>query len=390
MRSKPIIERIEVIEFVHALEGVGLDATGAIPTYCPGEVLRRSSGALRLYTDVGIVGEYAGWPISEAAAMRVVQGYLLGKNALERERIYKDLRLYLRQMGRLGLGIIDVALFDVAGKYYDAPIYELLGGYRKELPCYASTMNGGTRGGLSTPESFADFAEQCLEMGYPGFKIHPWPSGPISRHIDAVRAVGDRVGDRMDLMLDPFCYYETFGEALKVGRACDDAGFFWWEDPYREGGISQFGHRKLRQLVKTPLLQGEHLRSPEPHVDLILADGTDFIRGDVICDGITGTMKVARAAESLGIDIELHCCGPAQRHCMAAIRNSNYYEMVWVHPEIQANYEPPQIYACGYVDGLGAIDENGCVEVPEAPGLGVTYNWDYIMDQRTRSEEYGA
>ena len=40
-----------------------------------------------------------------------------------------------------------------------------------------------------------------------------------------------------------------------MGRACDEAGFFWWEDPFRDGGVSRFAHRKLRQLVKTPLLQ---------------------------------------------------------------------------------------------------------------------------------------
>ena len=142
-------------------------------------------------------------------------------------------------------------------------------------------MNGGEEGGLASPEAFADFAEQCLEIGYPAYKIHPWPGGPIRRHVDVVRAVGRRVGGKMDLMIDPFCYYQTFGEALMVGRACDERQFFWWEDPYADGGISQFGHAKLRELVKTPLLQGEHIRSLEPHVDLMVAKGTDFVRGDV-------------------------------------------------------------------------------------------------------------
>jgi len=388
MGAKPVIEKIEVIEFAHTLKDVGLDETKAIPTYRPGTMLNRTSGALRIYTDVGIVGEYAGWPIIEAATLPLSSEYLLGKNALEREKIYKDLRLHLRQVGRLGLGIIDVALWDIAGKYYDAPIYELLGGYRKKLPCYASTMNGGTSGGLSTPESFADFAEQCLEMGYPAFKIHPWPTGPIKRHIAVVHAVGKRVGDKLDLMLDPFCYYETFGDALKVGRACDEENYFWWEDPYRDGGISHFGHRKLRQLVRTPLLQGEHIRSPEPHADLLIAEGTDFLRGDVIYDGITATMKIAAMAESLGVDIEIHTCGPAQRHCIAAIRNTNYYEIVWVHPKAAVEYVPPQIYGCDYSDSIDVIDKEGCVTVLEGPGLGVTYNWDFIKKNQAAKVEY--
>ena len=74
--------------------------------------------------------------------------------------------------------------------------------------------------------------------------------------------------------------------------------------------------------MKTPLLQGEHIRSLEPHVDLMVAKGTDFVRGDVIYDGITGTMKIAHAAEGLGLDIEYHGCGPATRHVMAATRTA--------------------------------------------------------------------
>ena len=387
MRAEPIITRIVVDEFEWELHDIGLDPTGAIPTYRPGDTFTRRAAALRIYTDVGIVGEFAGWPTVEGMTLPLFTHALIGRSALQRERVYRDLKLASRQVGRIGMGIVDIALWDIAGKFYDAPIYKLLGGYRKSLPCYASTMNGGKEGGLSTPESFADFAEECLDLGYLAFKIHPWPGGPIQRHEDVVHAVGRRVGGKMDLMLDPFCYYQTFGQALKVGRACDAEGFFWLEDPYADGGISQFGHQKLRELIATPLLQGEHIRTLEPHVDLIVAKGTDFIRGDVGYDGITGTIKIAHAAEGLGLDIEYHGCGPAQRHAMAATRNSNYYEMVWVHPDVPVTGAP--IYRDGYEDGLQAIDEEGCVSVPEGPGLGVEYDWDWIMEHRTGGREWG-
>jgi L-alanine-DL-glutamate epimerase-like enolase superfamily enzyme len=70
-----------------------------------------------------------------------------------------------------------------------------------------------------------------------------------------IHAVGKRVGGKMDLMLDPFCAIKTFGDALKLGRACDEYDFFWYEDRFRDGGVSAHAHRKLRQLIKTPLLQ---------------------------------------------------------------------------------------------------------------------------------------
>jgi L-alanine-DL-glutamate epimerase-like enolase superfamily enzyme len=71
---------------------------------------------------------------------------------------------------------------------------------------------------------------------------------------------------------------------------------------------------------------------------------------------------------------------------MAALRNSNYYEMGLVHPKVPDARNV--IYASDYRDGLHAIDKNGCVDVPEGPGLGVVYNWDYIMKHRTAFIEY--
>jgi L-alanine-DL-glutamate epimerase-like enolase superfamily enzyme len=219
------------------------------------------------------------------------------------------------------------------------------------------------------------------------FKIHGWGRAPIAQEIATVHAVRKQVGDGMDLMLDPACEYATFGDALKVGWACDAARFFWYEDPYRDGGISQFAHRKLRQLIKTPLLMTEHVRSLEPHVDFALADATDFLRGDVGYDGITGVMKLAHASEALGIDIEFHGPGPAQRQCMAAVRNTNYYEMGLVHPKAPASH-PAQLYGDGYRDTLDAIDQDGCISVPQGPGLGVPIDWDWVTKQRTALVEY--
>jgi len=387
MKGKPVITSIEVHEFEYELKDMGTDYNGFNAVYQPGGTLRRRSYAMRINTDLGLSGECVGGGVAEVSTLPMFAHYLLGKNAFERERIYKDVKRALRQMARIGIAPVDICLWDLGGKYYNAPIYELLGGYKKKLPCYASTYHGDNNGGLDSPEAFADFAEQCLNMGYPAFKIHGWGNAPIEQEVANVHAVGKRVGSKMDLMLDPACEYETFGDALKVGRACDEEGFFWWEDPFKDGGISQFAHRKLRQLVKTPLLQTEHVRSLEPHVDFILADATDFVRGDVHYDGITGVMKLAHAAEGLGIDIEFHGPGPAQRQCMASVRNTNYYEMGLLNPKAPSSHDIP-IYQDGYRDGLDAIDENGCTDVPEGPGLGVKINWDFIRSHRTGGVEY--
>ena len=385
--KEPIITRIQVHEYESTLHDFGTDHNGFNLVYVPGGTITRKGYIIRIIADSGVSGEYAGASGAEYSTLPMFAHYLVGRNALERERIYTDVKRALRQVARIGLGPVDTALWDLAGKYYDAPIYRLLGGYRESIPCYASTYHGDENGGLSTPEAFAEFAEQCLELGYPAFKIHGWGRAPISREIANVHAVGKRVGDRMDLMLDPACEYMTFGDALKVGWACDDERFFWYEDPYRDGGISQFGHRKLRQLIRTPLLMTEHVRTLEPHMDFALAEATDFVRGDVGYDGITGVVKLAHACEAIGLDIEFHGPGPAQRHCMAAIRNTNYYEMGLVHPKAPSSSTVP-LYKGSYRDGLDAIDANGHVPVPQGPGLGVEINWDWVAAHRTGMVEY--
>jgi L-alanine-DL-glutamate epimerase-like enolase superfamily enzyme len=383
----PAIIRIESTEFEYPLEDVGTDdGHGFNPVYDPGNTLTRKLFAIRIETDEGVTGEYVGGNSPAAAQINMFADYLVGKNPLARERHWSEIKRALRKYDRMGMGPIDIALWDLAGKYYDAPIHELLGTYRTELPAYASTYFGDTNGGLDSPEAFADFAETCHEMGYPGFKMHSWGGSDeqrdVDREVETVRALGKRVGDEMDLMHDPACEYETFADTLTVGRECDRQGFFWLEDPYRDAGISQHAHRKLARKLDTPILQTEHVRGLEAHSDFVQNEATDFVRADPEYDaGITGAVKIARVAEGFGLDVEFHAPGPAQRHCMAATRNTNYYEVALVHPDCE-NTVPP-VYEGDYSDELDAISEDGTVSVPDGPGLGVEYDWDYIESNRT-------
>jgi len=383
MTDKPIITKVEVHEFWYEALNLGSDYNDFNAVYEPGAKRRERAYGLKIYTDAGITGEFVGGGAPEAGEISMYAHYLIGKNALEREKIYNDVKRALRKYDKMSMGLVDIALWDIAGKYYGAPVYELLGGFRKKLPAYASTYHGDHQpDGLNSPEAFADFAEQCMEAGWPAFKIHGWGDAPIEQEMANVLTVGERVGSKMDLMIDPACEYNTFADALKVGRACDQAGFLWLEDPFKDGGVSQYAHRKLRQMIKTPILQCEHVRGVEPKADFLIAEGTDFLRVDPVYDcGITGGMKIAHIAEGFGVDAEVHGAGPAQRHLMAAMRNSNYYEMSLVHPKVPTRRAA--LYSCGYKDGLDAIDENGCVPVPEGPGLGVEYDWGLIEKNRT-------
>ncbi|WP_454856474.1 enolase C-terminal domain-like protein [Rhizobium binxianense] len=366
-----VISKIDIRLFAYPMVGVkgGIDM--------PGVTTHRSRLAVTIETKDGARGSYIGGQANSLAQAVSCAKAILGMDCFAREEAYARIRRQLRKEDRMGAGVIDVALWDLAGQRLGTSVAEMLGGAKTSVKAYASTWFGGDGGGLSTPEAYADFAEECFEMGYRAFKMHGWSDGGIKRDIDAILALGQRVGGRMALMHDSACSFLTFADALAVGRACDEAGFYWYEDPYSDGGLAAHAHRRLREMIRTPLLLGEHVRGLESLATLVLADGTDFVRADPDFDmGITGTMKIAHFAESLGLDVELHAPGPAHRHCMAAIRNTNFYELSMVGPS-RANFSAP-VYTCGYTDALDDVSPDGTFPVPEGPGLGVSYDWERI------------
>lgn len=380
----PVVTKIEQREFTFPVENAGINRSrrGFSLEYQRGNTLDRQFYALQIHTDVGVTGEFVG----RRGGLNGFGEYLVGKNPLKRTEHDTE-----------QAGNIDIALWDLAGTYYDAPIHELLGGSRMRLPAYASAPTGDEDGGLDSPTAMADFAEQCLELGYPAFKHHSWmisdrnlDRGPaIDREVQAVRAIRERVGDDMALMLDGTSQFETFRDALTVGRACDECDYYWYEDPIDNGVESLQSSRKLRQMIETPLLQTEAVRGLQPKTEFLVHDATDFLRvSNLESDGgITGTMKAAHVAEGFGLDLEYNSPGPAQRHCMAATPHSNYYELGLVHPE-WTNIHYPPVYEDGYSDTLDAIDDDGTVSVPDGPGLGVSYDWDFIEDKTVRKQTF--
>ena len=379
MENNLEITRITVTHYHYEVADLGLEERLGFDTvYRAGSRLPLNGSVLTIETNAGIQGEAPG-SVDERSAQ-----YLLGRNPLHREIIWHDLKRSKRSRDATPPGAVDIALWDFAGKLYEVPIYQLLGGWRKKLPAYASTYHGDENGGLTTAQDYADFALRCKEeLGYPAFKIHGWVGGPIDREVAAVLAIREAVGEDMALMLDPAGAFGTFDDVLRVGRACDEARYMWYEDPFRGGGFSQFAHVKLREFIKTPMLMGEHIRGLEAKADTIHAGATDYVRANASVDGgITGLMKIAVLAEANGLDVELHGGNLAHRHCMASIRNTNYYELGLVHPKVSHTKAP--IYPENrWLDQLDSVDQNGCLDVPEGPGLGVPLDWDFITAHKS-------
>jgi L-alanine-DL-glutamate epimerase-like enolase superfamily enzyme len=81
------------------------------------------------------------------------------------------------------------------------------------------------------------------------------------------------------------------------------------------------------------------------------------------------------------VDVEFHGAGPVQRQCMAAVRNTNYYELGLLHPKTVASHLNDAYI--DYDDDISAIDAEGNVPVPQGPGLGVALDWEWIEHHKT-------
>lgn len=375
------INAVEITEFPYVIEDYGTRRGNWV--YDPGETLELPGFALVIRTADGAVGHYRGFMFASVALPQiemVADEFLLGRDPLEREGIWQDLWRSLRHTDHIGVGPIDIALWDLAGRQYDESVSSLLGGYRDSVPVYASApFVDDAPDGLNGPDAFTAYAEQCRRDGYGGFKMHAHPDGRPDIDLDICRALAEAVGDDMDLMLDVGSLYRTYAETLRVGQALDDLDFFWYEDPMMDTGQSLRMIRRLVRELDTPMLGLEHVRTgPFGSVDHLADEGLDLVRVNAHLDGgITGVMKTARAAEAFGMDIEPHLGGPAHLHVMSAVRNTNYFEHGLTHP--RAGWMNHQ----GFVDPVEVLNDEGMIDVPEGPGLGVALDWDLIEDRTT-------
>lgn len=389
MAARTRITRVEVHVFRFEVADLGLPEHGAAGVgnveFEKGGRLPMSRYAVTIDTADGGRGEYVTHWVGTPGALGqtlMLAPHLLGRDPDRREAIFDDLKREIRAYDHMGHGPLDIALWDLAGKRLGCSIATLTGAFRERLPTYASTYHGQEAGGgLDSPAAFADYALACKEKGFKGFKIHGWHDGDVRREIRNLLGVRRAVGDDFPLMIDPACELRTWMDALALGRACDEAGCFWYEDPFRDSATSIEAHRRLRERLRTPLLVSEHVRGIEAKAAFLLGGGCDMVHADPEYDlGITGALRLAHLCEAFGLDIQYHACGPAHRQVMAATRNTHLYEMALIGPGMR-NAVPP-VYACGYSDQAEDLPADGCVPVPDGPGLGVRYDWPLIERSR--------
>lgn len=324
---------------------------------------------VEIRTDEGVTGHAflgASYSTAKADAQRFIdmlKPLVMGENPLDRERLHKKMWARVRSIPVRCISAMDIALWDLAGKAAGMPIHALIGTYRKSIPAY-----------ISSPayDRIEDYCDEVLEWkarGVTAYKLHiplPW-----QRDIEACTAVRKAVGDGFALMLDSSWAYNYY-QALKVGRAIDELGYLWFEDPLSEWEIPNY--IKLKQKLDIPIMATEApFAGLETYSVWLTNQATDYLRGGVAFKGgITNALKTAHLAEAFGMNYELHhgtnsLNNVANLHVAMAIANCDYFEVVT--PAANNKY--------GLVEDI-EIDSDGLIQAPTAPGLGVQIDFALI------------
>jgi L-alanine-DL-glutamate epimerase-like enolase superfamily enzyme len=324
---------------------------------------------LTLHTDDGVEGNaFLGSAYNPASLdgpmlIHVLKPIVMGQDPLQRERLYQAMWKRARAVTVRAIGAIDIALWDIAGKVANLPIHALLGSYRDTVPAYASSQV------LGAPETYAEQALHFKSRGWTAHKIHPptqWRDD-----IAVCAAVRRAVGDDYTVMLDSTWSYE-YAEALRVGRAIEEMGFYWYEDPLADADI--YNYVKLKQKLDIPIMATEYpIAGFDSYQPWITERATDFLRGDVaVKGGITTLVKTAHLAEAFHMKYEVHHGGNslnnvANLHVIMAIRNCEFFEVL-LPDEAQKYGLEPDI----------AVDAKGLVHAPTGPGLGAAIDFELI------------
>ncbi|WP_434650034.1 mandelate racemase family protein [Pseudomonas sp. D1-2] len=350
----------------------------------PGDEVMIKMALLRISCDDGSEGYAFGTP--ELIRPHIIESFvrkvLIGRDPMDRERIWQDLAHWQRgsagQFTDRALALVEQALWDLAGRKLNLPVHKLIGGYRDKVLAYGSTMCGDDLpGGLSTPDEYGQFAEKLVERGYKAIKLHTWMP-PISfapnpqMDIQACAAVREAVGPDIALMLDGYHWYSRM-DALTIGKALEKLNFAWFEEPMMEDSAESYAW--LAANLDIPVLGPESIAGKfHSRASWVTHKSCDILRAGVAgVGGIGPCLKVAHLAESFGMDCEVHGNGAANLAVVGAISNCRWYERGLLHPFL--DYEQVPAHLNSIVDPM---DADGYVHLSDRPGLGEDINFAYI------------
>lgn len=334
----------------------------------------RDVTVVRIQADSGLTGWGASGFDQAEDINRLAAPHLVGEDAFAFERHARITR-YAK-----GAWIVEMALCDLVGKAAGLPLAKLWGHYADRIPAYASIV------AAKSPAERADDALALLERGYRAIKLRAHASS-IAEDIEMVEKVRAAVGDRMEIMVDanqagaasgpikhpgdPIIW--DYDRALATARAYEQLGVYWLEEPLPRYDLQAIA--RLTDAVELKIAGGEGNAGLHEFYWMLDAGAYDIIQPDAAtCEGVWQLRKLAAACERAGkLFIPHHGANgialAAHLQLQASVPNSPWLEYI-IDPPWRTIESYQQLF--GVMREPLLIDADGCVPVPQGPGLGIS------------------
>ena len=347
--------------------------------------LRTGVRVVKVKTDDGLVGlsQLGGFMHSAGAAFlrEELAPFLIGKDPLENERLMHQMLWKFNTRGHSGVwnfavSAIDVALWDIKGKFYNTPVWRLLGGAQKSVPAYVTF---GLR--AYNRDELAEAAKYWAANGQRRLKIQVGrsnirgamdPAGASAEHREdspaedeaRVKAVREAVGDDAELMVDANCLMKL-DNAVRWCKRFEPYNLMWFEEPIVHNDPHLLA--QLRKQTSIPIAAGQWENFAKL-ADLVRQDSVDFVNIHVLSvGGFTMGMKAAGLAQAFNLPIgngdhfDFHLQAAVPNGWRAEIHVNNWLTVNTVYKGV------PKL-------------SDGWVTMTEAPGLGVELNEDTVKE----------
>ena len=343
---------------------------------------------VRVHTDAGItgLGESGTWGFLEASAgaLETFERYLVGKDPLEIEHHWQACyrNAHFRGAAIMGaLSAIDIALWDIAGKYHDVPAYRLLGGpTRTKARVYAHVYG-------ETTDELVRGCELAKERGFTAVgHLNPLGDEPrsapyerthaeeLSLATDRVERFREAVGTDVDLCIEIHRRLDP-EEAIALGRAIEPYHPLFFEDPTRPDNFDAMA--RIANAIDIPIATGERIHTSHEFEMLLARNAVDFVRPDVcMVGGLSHAKKIAALAEAHYAKVVPHnplspVSTAACLQLAAAIPNFAIQE----YPYKQDGGEPGRALLAEPLERDG-----GYLVIPDGPGIGVALDDEALED----------
>ena len=361
--------------------------------FSQGWVRQRSATIIEVITDVGITGwgeAFAqGLEPPEIAATvidKALRPLVTGADPLDTEVLWHRMYHMTRDYGRKGsvisgISAVDMALWDIAGKYHEVPVYRLLGGaFRTRVQPYATGFYRVK--GQGEAKRLGEEAIRHFEAGFSIMKVKLGYG--VDDDIACMAEIGRAIqGKPITLMVDTNHAYGR-AEGLRLGRALEQYNLRWYEEPVVPEDIA--GYTEMRQKLSMPIAGGENEHTLFGFRELLGAGAVDVAQPDLgSCGGISAGRHIIALAQSHGVQVNPHVWGSAiaqaaSLQLLAAVPVA-HHSLFAQEPilEYDRSSHPFRLHLITKpIEQVG-----GWVEIPSGPGLGVEVDRSVLEKYRT-------